>query len=66
MSVLIDLKFIVSIITPLLFVWIPFINDTYCQTGAWCWITNWKRDQADKKLTIGEIEQYSLLYGPAI
>ena len=60
------LHILVSIITPLLFVWIPFINNTYGQAGAWCWITNWKRDQADKKLTIGEIEQYSLLYGPAI
>ena len=56
----------VSIITPLLFTWIPFIDDMYGQAGAWCWIKNWKNNTSDNKLEEGEIEQYTLLYGPAM
>ena len=57
---------LVSVITPLFFVWVPFIHNIYGLAGAWCWIQNWKKDAADNKLPEGEIEQYSLLYGPAI
>ena len=56
---------IVSIGGPLLFCWVPFIHSVYGQAGAWCWIQNWKGDCADNKLPDGEIEEYSLLYGPA-
>ena len=49
----------------LLFCWVPFINSVYGQAGAWCWIQNWKGDCADNKSPDGEIEEYSLLYGPA-
>ena len=55
----------VSIGGPLLFCWVPFIHSVYGQAGAWCWIQNWKGDCADNKLPDGEIEEYSLLYGPA-
>ena len=57
---------LISIITPLLFVWIPFIHHLYGLAGAWCWIKNWKDNHADSKIVEGEIEQYALLYGPAI
>ena len=56
----------ISIITPLLFAWVPFIDDMYGQAGAWCWIKNWKNNTSDNKLKEGEIEQYTLLYGPAM
>ena len=54
----------VSIIIPLLFTWVPFVDDMYGQAGAWCWIKNWKNNTSDNKLEEGEIDQYTLLYGP--
>jgi hypothetical protein len=57
---------LISVFLPLLFVWIPFSTDTYGQAGAWCWIMNWRNDVADDKFITGEIEQYTMLYGPAI
>jgi hypothetical protein len=57
---------LVSVFVPLLFVWVPFVTDTYGQAGAWCWIMNWRNDTADHKLVAGEIEEYALLYGQSI
>ena len=57
---------LVSTLGPALFTWIPFIDGIYGEAGAWCWIQNWKGDNASMKLKQGEIEQYALLYGPAI
>lgn len=62
---------LLSIFGPLLFTWVPFISinssgPLYGVAGAWCWIQNWKDDNASIKLPQGEIEQYALLYAPAI
>jgi hypothetical protein len=57
---------VLSIVFPLLFVWIPFMNNLYGQAGAWCFIRNWNNDDAINKTKIGETEQYVLLYGPSI
>ena len=62
---------LVSIFGPLLFTWIPFVSinshgPIYGLAGAWCWIQNWRNDNASDNLPQGEYEQYFLLYGPAI
>ena len=61
---------LISVFSPFLFVWIPFVpingRSYYGQAGAWCWIKNWQNNRADQNLREGEIEQYVLLYGPAI
>ena len=57
---------LVSVITPLFFIWVPYIDNMYGLTGAWCWIKNWENNESDKRITTGVIEQYLLLYGPAI
>ena len=65
---------LVSVFSPFLFVWIPFVDffhnnngrPYYGQAGAWCWIKNWDNNSADHNLPGGEIEEYILLYGPAI
>ena len=51
-----------SVISPLLFVWVPFTTETYGKVGAFCWIINQKDDGSNHKN--GVIEQYTLLYGP--
>ena len=56
---------LVSILGPALFSWIPFIHGLYGEAGAWCWIQNWKDNNATNKLPLGEIEQYAL-YGVAM
>ena len=64
-----------SVFGPLLFIWIPFVSISYKgsksgivygQAGAWCWIQNWQNNNASNNLVQGEVEQYALLYGPAI
>ena len=60
-----------SVFGPLLFIWIPFVSIngskiTYGLAGAWCWIQNWQNNNVSQKLKHGEVEQYALLYGPAI
>lgn len=55
---------LVSVLSPLLHVWIPFINDSFGMSGAWCWIRGWKNDCAKEKYTEGLIEQFALWYGP--
>ena len=62
---------LVSMLGPLLFTWIPFVSINssgiiYGLAGAWCWIQNWRNDNASDNLPQGEYEQYFLLYGPAI
>ncbi len=53
-----------SILLPLLFVWIPFINRRYGDAGAWCWIVDWKNNCATRNDHYGIIEQFLLWYGP--
>ena len=53
-----------SLLLPLLFVWIPFINNSYGIAGAWCWIRDWEDDCAQKNYAIGIVEQFVLWYGP--
>ena len=65
-----------SVFGPLLFIWIPFVSISYQgkpsgiiygRAGAWCWIRNWRiNNDASHDLIPGVIEQYALLYGPAI
>ena len=50
---------------PLLFVWVPFLNGAYGIAGAWCWIKNWNGDCMSSRFSVGEIEQYGLMYIPA-
>uniref|UniRef100_A0A1X7SJB0 G-protein coupled receptors family 2 profile 2 domain-containing protein n=1 Tax=Amphimedon queenslandica TaxID=400682 RepID=A0A1X7SJB0_AMPQE len=62
---------VLSMLGPLLFTWIPFVSINssgiiYGLAGAWCWIQNWQDNNATQKLYEGEIEQYVLLYIPAL
>ena len=58
---------IISIVTPLLFTWIPFIKQIYGPAGAWCWIENWKDNCIDHGISyLGVTEQFTLWYGPAM
>ena len=59
---------IISIFFPLLFVWIPFVTSDYGKAGAsWCWITPWNNNSDPfNKSTNGLVEEYVLLYGPAM
>ena len=54
-----------SVLLPILFVWIPFIHDSYGVSGAWCFIRSWDDDCATRKYTKGIAEQFALYYGPA-
>uniref|UniRef100_A0A1X7V874 G-protein coupled receptors family 2 profile 2 domain-containing protein n=1 Tax=Amphimedon queenslandica TaxID=400682 RepID=A0A1X7V874_AMPQE len=52
-----------SILSPLITVWIPFINDSYGLSGIWCWI----RSHDSTNCTVflpGVIEQIALWYAP--
>ena len=51
----------ISIGLPLLIVWVPFINDAYGSSGAWCWIRNWQNDCSAELYTPGIAEQFGLL-----
>lgn len=51
-----------SILFPLTFTWIPFINHNYGPAGGWCWIKDYNDDCTHNKE--GIIEQYVLFYGP--
>ena len=53
---------LVSLLFPLSFVWVPFINGNYGPAGAWCWIQDLNDDCSHNHL--GVAEQYSLWYGP--
>ena len=55
---------LISIMLPLLFTWIPFIDDLYGLAGAWCWIKVWKDNCPSNHSLKGTIEQFTLWYGP--
>ena len=55
-----------GIFFPALFVWVPFADDAYGMAGSWCWIKDWNNNCIDAKFVIGEVEQFTLFYGPAI
>ena len=56
----------ISIVFPLLFTWIPFVNEDYGPAGAWCWIQSWNNDCIDNLSIAGVTEQFALWYGPAM
>ena len=53
---------IFSLVFPLLFIWYPFMNDTYGKAGAWCWIKT--KDENGIAIEAGKIEQLAIWYGP--
>lgn len=55
-----------AIILPLLLNWVPFIHEVYGPAGVWCWIQNWKNNIPGEDREEGVIEEYTLLYGPAL
>ena len=55
---------LISVLLPLLYVWIPFIKNNYGGAGAWCWIKDWKRNCAKRNDQAGVVEQFVLWYGP--
>ena len=57
---------IISIIVPLLFLWIPFVSEAYGLAGAWCWIESWKDKCIDNISIAGVTEQFVLWYVPAM
>ena len=52
-------------IFPVTFNWIPFINETYGQAGAWCWIRSLNYDDNCTEHELGTYLQYVLWYIPA-
>ena len=57
---------ITLILFPLLFTWIPFVNEEYGPAGSWCWIQSWKDNCIDNLSITGVTEQFALWYGPAM
>ena len=57
---------IISIVVPLLFLWVPFVNGAYGPAGAWCWIESWKYNCIDNISIAGVTEQFLLWHGPAM
>ena len=57
---------ITLILFPLLFTWIPLVNEEYGPAGAWCWIQSWKDNCVDHLSIPGITEQFVLWYGPAM
>ena len=55
-----------SVLGPLLFVWIPFIHNSYGLAGAWCFIRSWRDDCATQKFVESIIEQFVLFYAPSV
>ena len=54
-----------SVLGPLLFLWIPFIHNSYGLSGAYCIIRSWTDNCATKKYTEGIVEEFVLFHGPA-
>ncbi len=50
-------------ILPLLINWIPFIENTYGEAGAWCWISN--TDQDCNEIIFGNYARLFLWYVPS-
>ena len=57
---------ITLILFPLLFTWIPLVNEEYGPAGAWCWIQSWKDNCIDNLSITGVTEQFTLWFGPAM
>ena len=53
-----------AVLLPLLFMWIPFIDDNYGPNGALCWIKDTTESDCSPYKE-GIIEQYTLWYGPS-
>ena len=51
---------------PLLFVWVPFLYDSFGLAGPWCWIKASVGKCIVNTSTNGIVEQFSLWFGPAI
>ena len=58
------LIFVCLALLPFLFIWVPFINQLYGLSGAWCWIES-QRGICGGDLVLGMVEQYALFYVPA-
>ena len=54
---------IVTLVTPLVTAWIPFINLAYGSSGAWCWIRGNNYDDCSL-FTFGVVLRFVLYYGP--
>ena len=52
-----------SLLIPLVFLWIPFVFDSYGPNNGMCWIRDTNTDCTHNK--VGMIEQYTLWYGPS-
>ena len=51
---------------PLLFVWVPFLHNSFGLAGPWCWIKASEDNCMVNTTTNGIVEQFSLWFGPAI
>ena len=49
---------------PIIFNWIPFIQGTYGEAGAWCWIRDTNQDDNCSQHKLGVILRYVLWYIP--
>ena len=59
-----EILYILSIfVLPLVFNWIPFINNTYGLAGPWCWIRNVDVNSCER-LVFGQALQLGLWYVP--
>lgn len=47
---------------PLMFNWVPFLNNSYGRAGAWCWIRSREENCSENKM--GLSLTYALWYGP--
>ena len=54
---------VVIFIVPFLFNWIPFIELTYGEAGAWCWIRNQNDDENCSEHQLGVVLRLVLWYG---
>ena len=54
---------VISVTFPLLFIWVPFINNGYGLTGVWCLIRKTNSDCTPYR--DGIIERYVIWYGPS-
>ena len=56
---------VVSIVLPLSFNWIPFIDNMYGLAGMWCWI-KLTQENCRSDYIFGVVYQFSLFYGPLV
>ena len=56
--------FVVIFLSPIFFSWIPFINNTYGDAGAWCWIRTVEVNCTTS--VFGVVLQFTLLYVPIL